>query len=714
MAALWRWMVRLVGLVILVIVGLGLYLTLYLNPNEYRSEIEQLAAEQGVPLSLNGNLSWTFWPNLGLSLEQVSLGASQAPLLTAKRMSARVAVAPLWQQQVVIESILLDGAVVNLTRNSQGQTNWELSVPATDSPIGATTQNSELKGGAKGELGEAASATSSDASSVLSDMSLQIAEVTLSDLSVNYHDQLNDQAFQLREMQLVLQDFDLTGQPFHWQQTSQLQLADKPPLDISTQGRASVDLAAQQLQLLDAVVSLSANQAALDVTVKGRVDLNTSDLDLYAGIAPFNLQQWLTQWQINLPPMAAADALNHVGGSAHIVADRQTTKVEDISLVLDRGQWLGHAAMSESEGVTLVLNADQLDLDRYLPMEPPAKSASSIKSSKASSASPSLSPSIAGSAQADSSERVVPEFSNTPLPLEALRDLNVKVALGIGQLTAKTLPFEDVVLRAQAKDGLLQFQRLAADQAGGRFSVSGKLDTRSDQASLGLKAELTSIQINPLLNALAGESRLTGAVTAQLTLASKGNSLRHWQQQAEGRLSATADALTINTLDIERSACELAALVNRKPEPVLEWKNHTQFEQLTTALNLNGELLTFKRLNAEVENLRVEAKGQLDLRDGRFDVPMDVAFIGQADTERDCQVRDRWRNRDLPLRCEDRLANVSARSCGPDRDRLDDLLSDEVKAQAQDKLKEKLQEKLGKEGGDAVDQLLRGLFKRRD
>ncbi|MGH1372060.1 MAG: AsmA family protein [Cellvibrionaceae bacterium] len=713
MGALWRWTIRLLGLMILVIVGLGAYLTVYLDPNEYRAEIEQLAAEQGVPLRLKGDLSWTFWPSLGLSLEQVSLGDSLAPLLNAERMSAQVAVAPLLRQQVVIDSILLDGASVNLIRDAQGQANWELSAPrvavdtATDASVSVPNEKPS----------EAAQrAKANDQPMLASGMSLQVARVTLSNLSLNYQDQRHDQAFELRESQLVLQDFDLSGQTFHWQQSSQLQLPDKPLLDISSQGRASLDWAAKQVQLLESVMRLSANRAALEMNVKGDIDLARAVVDLNAGITPFNLQQWLTQWQIDLPPMAAADALNHVGGSARIASNNQGVKIEDISMILDGGQWLGHAAMSEADGFTLVLNADQLDLDRYLPMAPPSTTnvANATGALSASAASAKPSPSVPGKAKTAGAERVLPKFSDTPLPLDGLRELQAIVALNIGQLTAKGLPFEDVVLRARAQDGLLELKRLAANQAQGTLSLSGKLDTRHGKARMGVTGDLASVQINPLLQALAGESRLTGLVSTQFSLASSGDSLRQWQKHAQGTLTAKAAELTITTLDIERSACELAALVNRKPQPDLTWKNHTQFEQLDAELKLNGEVLSFERLNAEVENLRVNARGRLDLRDGRFDVPMDVAFIGQADTERDCQVRDRWRNRDLPLRCEDRLATVSARSCGPDRDRLDDLLSDEVKAQAQDKLKDKLQEKLGKERGEAVDQLLRGLFKRRD
>ena len=715
MAGLWRWSVRLVGLIVLVVIALGLYLTLRLDPNEYRADIEQLAAEQGVPLSLNGDVSWTFWPNLGLSLEQVSVGSPDAAVLIADRMSALVAIAPLLQQQVIIESVSLDGATLNLSRDSQGRANWELSEAQGAQESDGTSRLKTAAETSDRVLATEPNGSSSDESFV-SGMSLQIAQITLTDLTLNYRDELSDQDLQIKDVQLVVHDFDLAGQPFRWQQSSQLRLADKPPLNIHSEGMATINTATQQLQLLESQLTLLVNKTALAMTVKGQVDLEKTEVDLQAGLAPLNLQQWLTQWQVELPPMAAADALNHVGGSARIVGSAQALKIDDISMVLDRGQWLGHAAVSDATGISVVLNADQLDLDRYLPMAPPENvNVATNTAQQATTSSPKAPASTQSPAPTKGeSERVVPKLPSERLPFEDLRELNMTVALGIGQLTVKGLLFDDAVLRAQAQNGVVQLKRLAANQTEGRLSLDGKLDARRNEAKVTLNADLKALQINPLLQALAGESRLNGAVTGTLVLASSGDSLRSWQKHAQGTLRINTQALMMNTLDVERSACELAAMVNRKPVPTIAWKGHTEFEQLSAELKIEGELLRFNSLTAEVENLRIKAKGGLDLRDGRFDVPMDVAFVGQANAERDCQVRDRWRNRDLPLRCEDRLATVSARSCGPDRDRLDDLLTDEVKVQAQDKLKEKLQEKLGEEGGEALDQLLRGLFKRKD
>ena len=705
MASIGRWLARLVGGMALLLMAALIYLTQMLDPNDYRADIEQLATDQGISLSLKGNLSWTFWPRLGISIEHISVGAPSDPLLEAKQVSAALAIALLLKQQIVIESIALDGVAINLVRDSQGRGNWEelqsdsKGIPA---PINEPSASVNSPIAAADRDGQTASA-----------MLLQVASVSLSNLSLHFEDERSGSEIKLSDMSLLLNDFNLVGKPFHWQHSSQLDLPDRPQLGVDTRGRAVWDFGAQQLQLLDSSATLLANQAALELTLQGQVDLDTSRVDLQAAIAPFNLQQWLTQWRVSLPSMSAADALSKVGGSARLSGDASLWQLQDLSLVLDHSQLLGHGSVSDSGAVELVLNADRLDLDRYLPMEPPVAAEASQATGSSVPASTTSRPSTRPVANKHA-QRVVPKLSAEPFKLDGLRELKANVSLGVASLTAQTLTLEDVVLKLTAESGLVQLKRLLAKQGKGVLELTGQLDTRREAPRLQLATDFNDIDLNPILTTLAGEPRVSGTLTGQLNLTAQGASLRAWQQQLRGQLKLSTQALTIAEMDIERSACELAALVNRKPAPTLNWKGQTQFEQLTAQIQLQGEVLRFQSASAEVENLRVKAKGSLDLRDGRFDVPMDVAFVGQADAERDCQVRDRWRNRDLPLRCDDRLATVSASSCGPDLDRLNDLLSDEVKVQASDKLKEKLQDKLGKENGEAVEQLLRGLFKRRD
>tara|TARA_B100000446_G_scaffold90140_1_gene84830 strand:- start:1760 stop:3898 length:2139 start_codon:yes stop_codon:yes gene_type:complete len=712
MGKLGRWVLRVIGLVLVLLIAAVVYLTQVLNPNDFRGDIEQAAAAQGVPLKLEGDVGWSFWPRLGLNVQQVSVGEGDTPLLDADSMAVAVAIAPLLQRQLVVESLVLDGVSMQLLRDRQGRNNWDLASVDSTSQSAAASQTSMSQTSSSTPENASNAKPAAEASSVSSTPALAIASISFTDLNIHYQDQSNGTDLRLQDVQLQLDNFDLTGQVFEWQHQSELMLPDRPPLGVDSRGQARFDINQQQVSLLESVVTLRANQSELQWRAKGDVDLASAAAELHVGLTPVNLAQWLTQWQVQLPPMAAADALNHVGGSVKMRGEGSQWRFDELSLALDNARWVGHGALSESGELALVINVDQLNLDRYLPMDAPASKPQS-QAQTASSAG-AREPAKTDSKKRAQSQRVVPALSAQTLDFEPIRDLRASLSLGVSQFTAKQLTFDDLVLKVTVDRGLINVKRLKTGLDDGDIDLSARLDARTDNAKLKLDTQVTDLELKPLLTTLMDESRLSGAAAMTLALVSEGNSLRAWQQQLRGKVELNTQALTLNDIDIERSACELAATINRKPVPNIDWKQRTEFQQLQAQLQLQaGERLQIESITAQVENIRVKARGRLALNNGKFDVPMDAAFVGEADPERDCQVRDRWRNRDLPLRCKGQLASVSARSCGADKDRLEALITDEVKAEASDKLKSKLQEKLGDENAEAVDQLLRGLFKRK-
>ena len=48
-----------------------IYVTFAVDINSFKSEIESMARQQGVDLTIEGDLAWTFFPQPGISIEQV-------------------------------------------------------------------------------------------------------------------------------------------------------------------------------------------------------------------------------------------------------------------------------------------------------------------------------------------------------------------------------------------------------------------------------------------------------------------------------------------------------------------------------------------------------------------------------------------------------------------------------------------------------------------
>jgi uncharacterized protein involved in outer membrane biogenesis len=66
-----NWLLKaVISLLLIIILAVG-YLLVAVDPNDLKPEIETGAASQGLELSLNGNLSWQFLPQIGVVAEKV-------------------------------------------------------------------------------------------------------------------------------------------------------------------------------------------------------------------------------------------------------------------------------------------------------------------------------------------------------------------------------------------------------------------------------------------------------------------------------------------------------------------------------------------------------------------------------------------------------------------------------------------------------------------
>ncbi|WP_234006094.1 AsmA family protein, partial [Cronobacter malonaticus] len=99
-------------------------LVMLVNPNDFRSYmISQVERRSGYQLRLDGPLRWHVWPQLSILSGRMSLtapGASQ-PLVSADNMRLDVALFPLLSHQLSVRQVMLKGAVVQLTPQSEAR-----------------------------------------------------------------------------------------------------------------------------------------------------------------------------------------------------------------------------------------------------------------------------------------------------------------------------------------------------------------------------------------------------------------------------------------------------------------------------------------------------------------------------------------------------------------------------------------------------------------
>lgn len=116
--------------VIAVLLALTAYLVLVFDLNDFKPQIVNVVKKQtGRDLVIAQDLSWTFFPSLGIKLGDVSFanpeGFSPVHMLEVNQAVADVALMPLFSKQIEIDQLNLDGLTVNLVTLANGKTSFD-------------------------------------------------------------------------------------------------------------------------------------------------------------------------------------------------------------------------------------------------------------------------------------------------------------------------------------------------------------------------------------------------------------------------------------------------------------------------------------------------------------------------------------------------------------------------------------------------------------
>ncbi|MFE8154102.1 outer membrane assembly protein AsmA [Brenneria goodwinii] len=125
-----RFLTTLAILLVVLVAGMTALVVL-VNPNDFRAYmVRQVEERSGYQLRLDGELRWHVWPQLSILSGGMSLIApgATAPIISAENMRLDVKLWPLLSHKLAVKQVMLKGAVIQLTPESEVK-------PANNAPI---------------------------------------------------------------------------------------------------------------------------------------------------------------------------------------------------------------------------------------------------------------------------------------------------------------------------------------------------------------------------------------------------------------------------------------------------------------------------------------------------------------------------------------------------------------------------------------------------
>jgi len=647
----------LIALVIIVPVIAIIVITQVIDPNDYKSEIQALAAKHTRgQLTLEGDLGWSFFPTLGFTSGALQFRLpedQQAPFAKLQSATVGVQLMPLFRGAVAADTIAIDGLQLNLAVDKQGNGNWARISRETAATSSSANTASEASGAA---------------------MAVAINRVLVSNAVLNYRD-VDGSTQQLTINNLAINDVNLSGNPLHITLDASVQspATGNQVIPITLDSRISLDMKQQIVHLGELGFSLANLQAQGDLLLNTAGPLEISGtLDIPA----FDAQALMKAVGQAVPAFQDPDVLRKVAMNITFSGPPNSVIMNPLTLVLDETTFKGQLGISnlDTKHLLVELKGDTLDADRY--------------QTASEAAAPTGKGNTAAANQADANAAL--------LPLATLREQRFALKLSLDKLVTNKLTLNNADVAAHGADGVIILDHLTANLYEGKLKTTASIDARTDTPVISAKQTLSDVRIGKLLTDMQGSTPFSGTTTMELDIKTRGNTMAAIKRNLGGPMTILVREGVLHGVSLERYTCQAIA-ATRKQSAAAQWPNDSNIERISMSLQFKDGVGVTNDIKGKLQQIRMIGEGAVELPTDKFDMRMGIALTGDlSGTDPNCTVNEAYRDIAWPVRCQGTYAGEAAKtSCGLDSKRMGEIIEKIARKEAGRALDKKAEEELG-------------------
>ncbi len=662
-----KWIIGIFGLVIGLVVIISLALPLFINPNDYKDTLARKVQEQtGRRLSMPGDMTLDF-SIFGLktvfSMGDVALSSGPAfpdtQLFSSRQVKVNLALWPLiTSRELQIKTVELKGVTLNLIRDKNGKTNWDMGTakagkPAEQKP--ASPEQQPVPAQKKDQKG----------------LALDIGGIRIQDINLSFEDRQAGKTVRLSNFNMDIGHVR-EGKPFPLQSTFELFLDDgkQAPLsaraDIST--TLTLFLARQNFSVRNLVFKGSLSGGPIPVP-ELKIELDADiDLDLpaekveirkltfrqgelqvttmlslagFSGpdikgdvtVPKFSPRSFAEGFGVALP-LEDPRALTGLSADISFAYSPSGLTVSRLRLGLDDSTIQGTAqatGLKDAPVYDLVLRVDQFDLDRYK-----MKKAAQSGEAAAPENHPAQPAGARGVATAEGAEEDSPI-----IPVDLLRSLTFNVDIQVDRLKAARLNITDIELKATGDQGLVRLQPFAAALYDGTIRVTGDIDARPEVPTMKLTKVLKGVELGPLFTDMTGKPEVKGKANINVSVTTSGLTKKELTENANGTMNldlANCEIAKLKIIDTIRAAKAVYETFQnkdkgsgatqdqrkKKKKTTVPTGRPTAFAGLTATGRIVNGVFINNDLLAQSELMKVTGKGTVDLNTEQVDYLLTV------------------------------------------------------------------------------------------
>ena len=561
---------------------------LFVNPNSFKSRIEQeVKLTTGRELTLGGDIKLSVFPWIALELGPASLGNPPGfgaePFVSVKHVALRVKLMPLLHGELEVGRLEVDGMDLRMKRNEQGKGNWE--------DFGAKTEAQPAKpadGGAKG-FKELAGVLVKDSrisyeANVLSDLDLDIGRVAMHTpipVKLNFKLDRGADSSALAFTGALNASLDPDAKRYRLAAvTLNGELKNKgDSRSISWRFSApAIDVDLSQQTLKAASFTAQYAMAQLSGSLAGEKIVDAPAFSGSLKLDPLVLREFLPRMGVDVPKTRDSKVLSKFTAATRFAYGGNAARLSGLDIVLDDSKFTGEAAVTnlDTKALTFNLKLDQIDIDRYLSPD-------------------------------DSAPK--PDDKPVELPAEKLRALDANGTFSIGRARIAGMDLTNVQMTLQSKDGIIHLNPLKAQLYGGQYDGDVTYDASGKVPGVKLDQRMNGIDVAKLLKATVKSDRLSGRANLSMKLAGQGRTSEALIKAFAGHVDMNVADGAVEGIDLWNAISRAQALFEKRALPPESGAKRTKFDALQASADIAGGVATMRDLNIASQNLRVTGTG---------------------------------------------------------------------------------------------------------
>jgi AsmA protein len=218
------------------------------------------------------------------------------------------------------------------------------------------------------------------------------------------------------------------------------------------------------------------------------------------------------------------------------------------------------------------------------------------------------------------------EDTRIVLPMQTLRDLDIDGKLKIAKMKMQNLQMTDFSLRLTANKGLVALKPVRVNMYGGEVVANVAIDVRGDQPKYGVGKSFKDVQVGDLLKDYMGESPISGRMSAEVNLATRGEWVSKLKQNSNGTMQLAFLDGALDGFNLRQSIEAAKARLKGDDAPEKETRK-TDFSSLTISGVIKNGVFSSDDLALLAPLLRVGGKGMADLNREEVDYLVNAKLV---------------------------------------------------------------------------------------